>query len=76
MANGFRWKREEICGFLDQPLRSRVNKTVAEFKLCFDAAAAQPTPDAVDDLRDATDQLMRAASRVLLELSRLHAPPR
>ncbi len=70
MANGLRRQREEVLGLFDGPLRSRVRKTLAEFELCFDAAGAQPSREALDELREAIDQLMRTAARVLLELSR------
>ena len=72
MANGLRRRQEDTHGFFDQPLCWRVNKTVADFEHSFEAASAQPTPQALDELREATDQLMRAAARVLLELSRPH----
>lgn len=58
-------------GFLDRQLRSRISKTLLGFDQALAAATtAQPTPDALDELGEATDQLMRAAARLLLELSR------
>ncbi len=57
-------------GVLDPGLRERVDDAAAEFKRCFDAAAAQPTSKNLDALRAATDRLMRAGARVLIELDR------
>jgi hypothetical protein len=47
-----------------------VAAAAGEFDRCFAAAAAQPTPERLDALRDATDRLMRACARVLIELGR------
>jgi hypothetical protein len=52
-------------------LRERVDDAVAEFDRSFDAAAAQPSRHNLDKLRDATDRLVRAGARVLIELNRL-----
>lgn len=57
-------------GVLDPELRKRVADAVAEFERCFDAAVAQPTSKNFDALREATDRLMRAGARVLMELER------
>lgn len=57
-------------GVLDPALRERVGDAVAEFERCFGAAAAQPTSKNLDALREATDRLMRAGARVLIELDR------
>ncbi len=69
MPNTLRRERQNSHGFLDQPLCSRVSKTLKDFEHRFEAAVARPTPEALDELREATDRLMRAASRVLLEIS-------
>jgi hypothetical protein len=45
---------------------------MAVFTEALDAAMANPTPDALDKLRDAADQLMRATGRVLIELEQMH----
>ncbi len=57
-------------GVLDPGLRERVDDAAAEFKRCFDAAAAQPTSKNLDALRAAIDRLMRAGARVLIEIDR------
>ena len=57
-------------GVQDPGLRERVGDAVAEFERCFDAAVAQPTSENLDALREATDRLMRAGARVLMELDR------
>ncbi len=63
-------RREDVARFSDPPLRVRVGKSVADFQHCFDTAIAHPSQEALDELRKATDQLMRSGARVLLELSR------
>ena len=55
---------------IDDRLRKRVNDAMADFERCLDAAVAQPSPQTIDELREATDRLMRAAARVLIELDR------
>lgn len=55
---------------LDQSLRDRVDGAIADFKRSLDAAIAQPTPESLDQLREATDRVMRAGARVLIELGR------
>ena len=57
-------------GPLDLDLRERVNEAVAEFDRSFAAATAHPSKQNLDKLRDATDQLVRAGARVLIELNR------
>ena len=57
------------CPF-DPRLRERVSTAMAEFERSLDAAISQPAPDALDELRESTDRLMRAAARVLMELER------
>jgi len=56
---------------LDLDLRERVNDAVAEFDRSFAAAAAHPSPHNLHKLRDATDRLVRAGARVLIELNRV-----
>jgi hypothetical protein len=57
-------------GALDPSLRERVDEAIAEFQQRYDAAAAQPTARNLEALRAATDRLIRAGSRVLIELNR------
>ena len=52
-------------------LRDRVEDAMAEFDRRFAAAAAQPGRHNRDKLRDATDRLVRAGARVLIELNRI-----
>ncbi len=54
----------------DARLRERVNDAIATFKCCLDATANRPNEAAIDNLRDATNRLMRASARVLIELER------
>ena len=53
---------------IDQTLRERISEAAAEFDKAFVAANARPSTCALDQLRDATDRLMRAASRVMIEI--------
>lgn len=55
---------------LDASLRDRVNHAMADLKRSLDAAVAQPTSENLDQLREATDRVMRASARVLIELGR------
>jgi hypothetical protein len=75
MADDSRQKRENVGWSFGNSLCVRVSRSVAAFDHAFDVAVAQPTPEALDQLREATDQLLRAASRVLLEISRADARP-
>ncbi len=72
MPSGVPRTRDSVPELFDVALRSRVSKALAEFELCFDAVVAQPSPAALEELREATDQLMRAGARVLFEVSREH----
>jgi hypothetical protein len=40
------------------------------FVEAFDAAVEQRTPEALERLREATDQMMRVGARILIELGR------
>jgi hypothetical protein len=69
MASVQSQRRDDISALFDEPLCSRVRDALAAFEHSFDAVVARPTPGELDELRLATDQLMRAASRVLLQIS-------
>ena len=56
---------------LDPELRDRVLGGAQHFSEAFECALAQGTPDALGRLREATDELMRAAGRVLIEAARV-----
>lgn len=55
---------------LDPELRNRVDDAIAEFQECYNTAAVQPDTQHLRALHEATDRLIRAASRVLIELDR------
>jgi hypothetical protein len=55
---------------LDLAQRARLEFEFRDVMRAFDAAMDQPTPEHHDDLRHATDQLMRAGAAILLELGR------
>ncbi len=59
-----------IAGVANPRLHERVSDAVSVFSCCLDAAITQPTKTTIDDLRDATNCLMRAGARVLIELER------
>jgi hypothetical protein len=61
---------------LDQGLRDRVKQQIERFDKALDAAMAAPTSEALDELSEAADQLMRATGRVLIEAARLLASKR
>jgi hypothetical protein len=55
---------------VDQALRDRVAEQIAIVQDALDAAVANPTDSALNELSEATDKLMRALARVLLEVER------
>jgi hypothetical protein len=55
---------------VDQALRDRVNEQIAIVQDALDAAVANPTYSALKELSEATDKLIRALARVLLEVER------
>jgi hypothetical protein len=60
---------------LDQALRDRVNEQIGIVEDALDAAVANPTDAALNELAEATDRLMRALARVLLEVERQRSAP-
>ena len=55
---------------IDPTLRERVIHQITIVTDALDAAGANPTDAALDQLREATDKLMRALGRVLIEIER------
>lgn len=55
---------------IDPSLRERVIEQMGDLTDALDAATENPTGEALDDLREAADQLMRALGRVLIETAR------
>jgi hypothetical protein len=53
---------------LSTPLRDRIDEAYGRFLDAFDQAARSVDSVAVADLNDATDALMRALARVVIEL--------
>jgi hypothetical protein len=62
-------------GIVDRALRDRTAQQIETFIEALDDALVNPTPDAIDDLRESADKLMRAIARVLLELERANRTP-
>ncbi len=60
---------------IDPTVRDRVMEQIPVVTDALDAAIANPTDDNLDDLREATDKLMRALGRVLLEVERQRSAP-
>jgi hypothetical protein len=56
-------------------VRDRVMEQIPVVTDALDAAIANPTEDVLDELREATDKLMRALGRVLLEVERRRTAP-
>jgi hypothetical protein len=60
---------------IDPTVRDRVMEEIPLVTDALDAAIANPTDDVLDELREATDKLMRALGRVLLEVERQRTAP-
>lgn len=58
------------AGIADPRLRKRIGDAVSEFENRLEAALARPGASTIDGLREATDRLLRASARVLIELER------
>ena len=57
----------------DVSLREAMTLEVSSLLVAFDAVVARPSAEAVDQLRSATDRLLRAAARIRIELERVPA---
>jgi len=55
---------------IDPSLRERVIEEIGTVTDALDAATANPTDEALDELHEAADKLMRALGRVLIETER------
>jgi hypothetical protein len=55
---------------IDPTVRDRLMEQIPVVTDALDAAIANPTDDHLDKLREATDKLMRALGRILLEVER------
>jgi hypothetical protein len=60
---------------VDPALRDRVMEQIPIVTKALEAAVANPTDDNLNELRKATDKLMRALSRVLIEVERQRNAP-
>ncbi len=60
---------------VDQALRDRVIEQIAIVQDALDAAVANPADSVLNELSEATDKLMRALARVLLEVERQRSVP-
>jgi hypothetical protein len=60
---------------IDPDLRERVIEQISMVTDALDAAFAKPTNDALDELAEAADSLMRALGRVLIEIGRQRSTP-
>ncbi len=60
---------------VDPALRQRILDEFVRLKGALDAAAANPTDQALDGLREAADSMMRALARILLEAERQRGTP-
>jgi hypothetical protein len=65
---------------LDAKLRQRLDAAFSDMMTALDAAMEEPTASALEELREATDRLMRAGARVRLAVesaAQIHeVPPR
>lgn len=55
---------------VDPTLRDRVMERIPVLEDALDATVANPSDENLDQLREATDELMRALGRVLIEIER------
>jgi hypothetical protein len=55
---------------IDSSLRERVSEAISITRDALDAASADPTGEALEELRKSADSLMRALGRVLIEIER------
>jgi hypothetical protein len=55
---------------LDPAIRDRIMREIKPFTDSLNEAVSNPTPEGLDELRAAADELMRAIARALLELAR------
>lgn len=62
-------------GKIDPALRDRVVANMKPLIDALDEALQNPTPEALDRVREAADRLMRATARVLIEIGRSAQPP-
>ncbi len=60
---------------VDPALRDRVMEQIPIVTDAIEAAIANPTDDNLDELREATEKLMRALARVLIEVERQRNAP-
>ena len=60
---------------LDPVVRDRVMEHVDQFVDALDEAAANASAEALEDLRAAADELMRAIARVMIELGKSSRAP-
>jgi hypothetical protein len=61
---------DDVRGLFGRALYERIEAEFRNLTAAFDAALAEPTPRALDDLRAATDGLMRAAAGIRLAVER------
>ncbi len=60
---------------VDPAIVDRVKQQIGPLEDALDAVAANPTPQAQEDLRQAVDQIMRALAGVLIELGQVGDGP-
>ncbi len=63
-------------GGVSTSVYERVVQQIETFSKALQEAKANPTDEALDRLRDAADELMRATGRVFIEIERLRAQQR
>jgi hypothetical protein len=61
---------------IDPTVRNRVVEQFPVMTEALDAALANATDETLDNLREATDKLMRALGRVILEVERRRGGPK
>ncbi len=61
---------DDDSGGIDPSLRERVIEAIGRATDALEAASANPSDEALDELHQAADNLMRALGRVILEIER------
>ena len=60
---------------VDSDILDRVKQNIRRLDEAVDEAAANPSPQAQEELRDAADKLMRSLAGVLIELGQARDSP-
>jgi hypothetical protein len=60
---------------IDPAILDRAKRCIGPLEEAINGAAENPSPEAIEDLRQAADQLMRGLAGILIELGHVHDDP-